>query len=124
MRSPETIENTDPNRYKIPIIWGGGALRKPMRIDHYGSQIDQAATLLYQLRIDHSAFTFSKNLLNPNNPQFGFFDFVDGFGFASPQREIVYDHTNKKVVYGDPTSVEVTNGKAFLQCLYDDLAKR
>ncbi len=124
MRYPATIENTNPNRYKIPIIWAGGAVRKPTKIERYGSQIDQAATLLYQLGIDHSAFTFSKNLLNRNNPQFGFFDFVDGFGFASPQREVVYDHAQKKVVYGDPASVEFTKGKAFLQCLYDDLAKR
>jgi phosphoglycerol transferase MdoB-like AlkP superfamily enzyme len=124
MRYPDTIQNTDPNRYKIPIIWAGGAISKPMRVERYGSQIDLAATLLYQLGIDHSDFTFSKNLLNPNNPQFGFFTFVDGFGFASPQREVVYDHAQKKVVYGDPTSEEVANGKAFLQCLYDDLAKR
>lgn len=124
MRYPSTIENTDPNRYKIPIIWAGGAVSKPMRVDRYGSQIDLSATLLHQLGIDHTDFTFSKNLLNPNNPQFGFFAFVDGFGFATPEREVVYDNAQKKVVYGDPTSVEVTQGKAFLQCLYDDLSKR
>jgi phosphoglycerol transferase MdoB-like AlkP superfamily enzyme len=124
MRFPETIENTDPDRYKIPIIWAGGVVKGPRKITRYGSQIDQAATLLYQLGIDHSAFAFSKNLLNPNSPEFGFFAFVDGFGFITPTKEVVYDHEQRKVVRGDEKSMEFQKGKAFLQCLYDDLAKR
>lgn len=124
MRYPETLENTDPDRYKIPLIWAGGAVRKPVKIDRYGSQIDIAATLLYQLGIDHSGFTFSKNMLNRNSPEFGFFAFVDGFGFVTPRKEVVYDHAEKKVVRGDAKSEEFLKGKAFLQCLYDDLAKR
>lgn len=124
MRFPATIENTDPDRYKIPLIWAGGAVRKPMRIDRIGGQIDIAATLLYQLGIDHSAFTFSKNLLNRNSPEFAFFAFVDGFGFITPGKEVVYDHDQKKVVLGSEKSEEFLKGKALLQCLYDDLSKR
>jgi len=124
MRYPSTIENTDPNRYKIPLIWAGGAVKKPAKIGRYGAQMDIAATLLYQLGIPHNEFTFSKNLLNPRSPEFGFFDFVDGFGFATPRMTVVYDHAQKKVVYGDPNSKEFRQGKALLQCLYDDLGKR
>lgn len=124
MRYPSNTANANPDRYKIPMIWAGGAVQQAMRVDRYGSQIDLAATLLYQLGIDHSDFTFSKNVMNPANPEFGFFTFVDGFGFATPQREVVYDHAQNKVVHGDPASSEVANGKAFLQRVYDDLAKR
>jgi phosphoglycerol transferase MdoB-like AlkP superfamily enzyme len=124
MRYPSTLENTDPNRYKIPLILAGGAIRKPMKIDRIGGQIDIAATLLSQLKLPHSDFTFSKNLLNTRSPEFAFFSFVDGFGFVTPESQVVYDNVQKKVVHGNDRSSEFMNGKAFLQCLYDDLSKR
>jgi phosphoglycerol transferase MdoB-like AlkP superfamily enzyme len=124
MRYPATLENTDPARYRIPLIWTGGAVKAPCKINRLGSQTDIASTLLYQLGIDHSGFIFSKNMLNPASPAFGFFTFVDGFGFVSPKACAVYDHASKNVVRGDKNGEEFKKGQAMLQYLYDDLQKR
>ena len=46
---PEGISNFVVERYRIPLIFVGGAVREPMRVEAYGSQHDLAATLLGQL---------------------------------------------------------------------------
>ena len=48
---------------KIPMLWLGGAVKQPMKVDKIMNQADMAATLLAQLGLDHSMFTFSRNVL-------------------------------------------------------------
>lgn len=62
---PEHIDNLSVERYRIPLLMVGGAIREPRRIDVYGSQHDIAATLLAQLALPHEEFVFSKDMLNP-----------------------------------------------------------
>ena len=52
MLYPSTINNAEPGRYHIPMIWTGGAVNGSRKIDRFGSQIDIASTLLSQLNID------------------------------------------------------------------------
>ena len=68
---PQDIDNLTVDRYRIPLIFIGGAVKEPRQIGTYGSQIDIAATLLGQLGLPHEEFIFSKNMLNPNSPHFG-----------------------------------------------------
>ena len=46
---PQDIDNLTVDRYRIPLIFIGGAVKEPRQIGTYGSQIDIAATLLGQL---------------------------------------------------------------------------
>lgn len=50
----------------IPLIWTGGAVRQPTRVEAVCNQSDLAATLLGQLQLDHSAFTFSRDVVSKN----------------------------------------------------------
>jgi phosphoglycerol transferase MdoB-like AlkP superfamily enzyme len=100
----------------------GGAIEKPQRIDTYASQIDIAATLLYQLNIDHKDFVFSKNILNPASPHFGFFAFKDGFGMVSPENEYVFDNESNAVTTNTKqVNYNQKNAEAYLQKLFDYL---
>ena len=63
---PEHIDNLSVERYRIPLLMVGGAVREPRRIDVYGSQHDIAATLLAQLALPHDEFVFSKDMLCPH----------------------------------------------------------
>jgi phosphoglycerol transferase MdoB-like AlkP superfamily enzyme len=123
---PENISNFTETRYQIPLIITGGAVRAPRRIDTYGSQQDIAATLLAQLGLPHTQFTFSKDLLNPASPHFAFFTVPDAFGMVTPDNTLIYDCATDKVVVdeGACRSANLLPGKAYLQSLYDDLAKR
>ena len=123
---PESIDHLSPERYTIPLILTGGAVKEPQRITAYGSQIDIAATLLAQLGLPHDDFTFSKNILNPSSPHFAFFTFPNIFGMVTADNEVVFNCESNTVAMDEGThqGENLNKGKAYLQKLYDDLAKR
>ena len=57
---PYGIANSDALRHRIPMLWLGGAVRRPAVVETYGSQSDLAATLLAQLGIAHGDSLFSR----------------------------------------------------------------
>ena len=112
---------------KIPMLWLGGAVKEPMRIDKLMNQSDLAATLLGQLGLDHSLFTFSRNILGSDyvypfayHTSGGIFTFRDSTGVTG------YDTKANSVSYEEPSpSMErLEKGKAILQSVYDDLGSR
>lgn len=123
---PEHIDNLSIERYQIPLILIGGAVREPRRIPVYGSQHDIAATLLAQLSLPHSMFTFSKDMLNPLSPHFAFFTVPDAFGMATPDDKLIYNCESQHVAVDEGTAKgkNLEFGKAYLQKIYDDIAKR
>ena len=125
MHYPDNLDNRSDDRYKIPLLIVGGAVRIPRRIDTYGSQIDISATLLSQFQLAHDDFKFSKNVLNPASPHFGYFTFKNGFGMVTPQNQYVYDYEGKSVFLNRGNKDEnKKKAEALLQTLYDDLEKR
>ena len=52
-----------PRFYHIPLLWLGGAVKQPMQVDKIMNQTDLAATLLGQLGLEHTAFTFSRKCI-------------------------------------------------------------
>ncbi len=123
---PQHIIDNPLDRHRIPMVIVGGAVAKPMKINVCASQIDIAATLLYQLGIDHKEFIFSKNILNPKSPHFGYFTEPSLFGMITDRNQLVFNLDANAVMIdeGSAKGENLTPGKAFLQKLYDDLDKR
>ncbi len=123
---PENISNFTLERYRIPLLMVGGAVRSPRRIEAYGSQHDLAATLLAQLGLPHGEFTFSKDLMNPCSPHFAFFTVPDAFGMATPENQLIYDNQSARVALDEGTQKgkNLPLGKAYLQKLYEDISRR
>ena len=123
---PENISNFTPERYQIPLLMIGGVVKEPMRIDVIGSQQDIPATLLAQLGLSHAEFTFSKDMLNPDNPHFAFFTVPDAFGMLTEDNALIFDNQAGKTVWdeGENPGANLLKGQAYLQKLYDDIAKR
>jgi len=124
---PENISSTTPQRYHIPMLWLGGAVKRAQVVSQYGSQHDLAATLLGQLGLSHEPFLFSKDLFDARAPHFAFFTSPDIWGMVTAEQQMVYDNAAQRVVYragsGAAEPFE-TSGKAYLQELYNDIAKR
>lgn len=123
---PEHLNNLSVDRYQIPLLLIGGAVSGPRRIDIYGSQHDIAATLLAQLSLPHQDFVFSKDMLNPASPHFAFFAVPDAFGMVTPDNQLIFNCEANAVAVdeGSTKGKNLLPGKAYLQKLYDDIAKR
>lgn len=123
-RLPENLTEFDPKRYRIPMLFFGDAVKpefRGTRISKYGNQTDLASTLLSQLNISDKRYPWSKDLLNPKTPGFGFFNWDNGFGFATEEQIISFDNVGKNIILrknnADPKiDAELTKkGKAYMQ---------
>ena len=121
----ENLNDHDRSRYQIPLILAGGAISRPMKVGIIGSQHDIAATLLGQLGVEHREFTFSKNMMSDATPKFAFFAVNDAFGIVSEENSLIYDNRTKRIVYDKgEKGFNLKRGQAYLQKLYDDLARK
>lgn len=124
---PDGIQVNDPLRYRIPMLWVGGALKSPLTVEKIGNQTDLAATLLHQLGLSADEFRFSKDLLAPQSPAQAFFTFQNGFGWVDSSGISVYDNESNRPLMEQPqagSDKRLAKGKALLQTLYDDLGGR
>lgn len=123
---PEYLDNLTEERYQVPLLLVGGAVNGPRRVDVYGSQHDLAATLLAQLGLPHHQFVFSKDMLNPASPHFAFFTVHDLLGMVTPENLLVFNCEAGAVAVdeGSAKGANLLPGQAYLQKLYDDIAKR
>lgn len=119
------LDDADRSRYQIPLILAGGAIARPLKVGIIGSQQDIAATLLGQLGIEHNEFMFSKNMMSDATPKFAFFTNNDKFGMVNEENSLIYDNKARRAVYNKgKKNFNLKRGMAYLQKLYDDLAKK
>jgi len=123
-RIPGNLTEYDPDRYRIPLLFFGELIKpefKGTRVNKTGSQTDLAATLLNQLNIDSKRYFWSKDLLNPGTPEFAFFNWDNGFGFANNEQIISFDNIGKNIISrknlsgSASDSILTNNGKAYMQ---------
>ncbi len=111
----------------IPMLWLGGAVKQPMKVDKIMNQTDMVATLLGQLGLDHSMFTFSRNVLgSAYTYPFSFHCHGGGFAFRDSTGVSAYDTKANQISFEEPSANEerLNRGKAILQSVYDDLGSR
>jgi phosphoglycerol transferase MdoB-like AlkP superfamily enzyme len=105
--------NYAAEKFRIPMLWVGGALQDTMRVDMVGSQNDLAKTLLSQLNIPADKFLFSKNLLAERCNSYAYYAFNDGFGFLTQTDTLIVDHVSRKFLKESGPDIEKTKEKAF-----------
>ena len=111
----------------IPMLWLGGAIKEPMRVDKIMNQTDMAATLLGQLGLDYSMFPFSRDVLSESYVYpFAFYSSGSVFAFRDSTGVSAYDIKADCISYEEPSASEerLNRGKAVLQSAYDDLGRR
>jgi len=122
----EIIES-HPLLNHIPMVWIGGAVKEPRRIEQVCNQTDLPATLLGQLGISHDDYTFSRDVLSSTYTQpFAINTFDDGYSVYDSITFVNYDFIGDRVVIGQGANQEVLmkRAKAVLQAASEDLDKR
>ena len=124
---PEGITEDNPQRSHIPMLWLGGAIKSPRIVHDICSQTDVAATLLGQLRIDHSEYTFSHDIMSTDycHP-YAFHTFDNGFSLIDPTGYTAFDLTSGRIISASShhSKEHISLGKALLQKSMEDFSKR
>lgn len=120
---PSGVEVYSTKRFRIPMIWSGGAVREAKEVLMFGSQNNLAATLLAQLGIDYSAFKFSNDMLNASEKEFAFYSYNNGFAMIDSLGAVVYDNNSESMMLQKGENLE-DKAKAFFQMMYLDLGER
>lgn len=139
---PDGLSEADADRWHIPLVWTGGAIRSPRRIDRICNQSDLAATLLGQLGIDHTAYRFSRDVMSQSyTVPCAQHSWAEGIGFIDATGYTTIDlHTLRPLsdhpapkgpciglreeVIEQQKKAREMKAKAFLQTAYRDLERR
>jgi len=112
-------------KFRIPLLWLGGALTVHDTIVHnYISQTDIPMTIADQMGLTIDGFPFSKDVFRFKN-SFAVYAYNNGFGYFDDSVGYIYDLEAMKYVgpvQGDTTRVK--NGKVFIQELLNDFDKK
>jgi phosphoglycerol transferase MdoB-like AlkP superfamily enzyme len=117
---PDYSQYHEPAKYKIPMLWLGGALKKDSLVSKYGSQSDIAVTLLNQLGIEHKNYVLGKDILSPASGSFAFYSFKEGMAMMSDDVRFSLDFISGNLLLseGPVTDREVYYAKALQQYVY------
>ena len=111
-------------RNRIPMVWIGGAVKAPRRINTICNQTDMVATLLAQMQLPHDAFRWSRDVLSRSyRYPFAMHTYRNGFAVVDSTGLMVYDFDSNRMVTDKSTDSrrQERMGKAILQANTYDL---
>ena len=114
----------DPGFFRAPMLWLGGAVRQPRRIDVLMNQSDLAATLLSQMGIPHDEYRWSRNVLSRTYTYpFVYCNYPAGMLFADSTGTSICDLPSDVATLEQPADdgQRILRAKAILQSSYNHL---
>ena len=118
------IPYNSSQKFRIPMVWTGGAVIKDTVISKTASQCDIPLMIGNQTNKNFKNFYFSKDVLKNQNA-FAYFAYNNGFGFYTDTAGFVWDNTGNKFIEKNNISLDFEQkGKAFLQVLLEDFNKK
>lgn len=115
---------TSPQYRHIPMLFYGNVIKEEFRgssVDVLASQTDIPATILRQMNMDATEFSWSRDLLNPYTPEFVFYEATNGVGWIRPYGHFVWHRDYgylEKDVAEEKSEQLIQEGKAYLQVLF------
>lgn len=121
------LDESNPLLNHIPMLWLGGVVKQPRRIEQVCNQTDLPATLLGQLGIAHDEYTFSRDVLSTTYKHpFAIHTYDDGYTIIDSTSFVNYDFISNRVVTtsGKDSDKLMQWAKAILQAASKDLGER
>ena len=91
-------------------------------VETISSQIDVVPTLLAQMGIEHSEYTFGKDVLDSTVVPFAFYSFNDGFALLTDRDTVVVDAKVDQCIIGQNDDTEKL-ARAFVQRIMEAIAE-
>ena len=111
----------------IPMIWTGGAVKEPRRIEQVCNQTDLPATLLGQLGLNHDEYTFSRDVMSSTYTKpFAIHTCTEGYSMYDSVSFVNYDMISDRVVVEEGANTQnlMQRARAILQASTKDLNER
>ena len=111
----------------IPMIWTGGAVKEPRRIEQVCNQTDLPATLLGQLGLTHDEYTFSRDVMSSTYTKpFAIHTCTEGYSMYDSVSFVNYDMISDRVVVEEGANTQdlMQRARAILQASTKDLNER
>ena len=102
----------------VPMLWLGGAIKEPRRIEKICNQSDLAATLLGQMKLPHDEFYFSRDVMSTSYTYpFAVHNYNNGMSMVDSTGFMVYDLNSNSLIVNKSSDAKrmVRIGKAILQ---------
>ena len=102
----------------VPMLWLGGAIKEPRRIEQLCNQTDLPATLLGQLGIAHDDYPFSRDVMSRSYTYpFAVHTYNNGITMKDSTGFAVFDLNANRIIVDDSSDSEglIRKGKAILQ---------
>ena len=110
----------------VPMLWLGGAIKEPRRIEKICNQSDLAATLLGQMKLPHDEFYFSRDVMSSSYTYpFAVHNYNNGMSMVDSTGFMVYDLNSNSLIVNKSSDAKrmVRIGKAILQTEAKELRK-
>lgn len=108
----------------VPMLWIGGAVKEPRRVEQLCNQTDLPATLLGQMGIPHNDFPFSRDVMSKGYTYpFATHTYNNGITMRDSTGFAVFDLNANRIIVDKSSDSELLlkKGKAILQTAADDL---
>ncbi|MBQ6203351.1 MAG: LTA synthase family protein [Prevotella sp.] len=112
------VDETHEMHDHVPMLWLGGAIKEPRRVEQLCNQTDLPATLLGQMGISHADYLFSRDVMSRNYTYpFAVHTYNNGITMIDSTGFAVYDLNVNRVIVDKSTDAErlIRRGKAILQ---------
>ena len=106
------------------MVWVGGAIKNPRRINTICNQTDLVDTLLAQLNVSHDAFRWSRDVMSRSyRYPFAMHTYRNGFAVVDSTGLMVYDFDSDRMLADKSSDSQRLErmGKAILQATTNDL---
>ena len=108
----------------VPMLWLGGAIKEPRRIEQLCNQSDLAATLLGQMGISHDEYRFSRDVMSKGyRYPFAVHTYNNGITMKDSTGFAVIDLNANKIVTDQSSDSKrlIRLGQAILQTAAEDV---
>lgn len=112
------VDETHELHDHVPMLWLGGALRGPRRVEQYCNQTDLPATLLGQMGLPHDDYLFSRDVMSRNYTYpFVVHTYNNGITMKDSTGFAVYDLNVNRIIVDKSTDAQklIRRGMAILQ---------
>ena len=112
------VDETHELHDHVPMLWLGGALRGPRRVEQFCNQTDLPATLLGQMGLPHDDYLFSRDVMSRNYTYpFAVHTYNNGITMKDSTGFAVYDLNVNRIIVDKSTDSQhlIRRGMAILQ---------